>query len=110
MEIRYSYIGLKPVDINYIKCNSSELKQALKVLQDNIPQVTRINLNVDGKNIYIYHSTLTGNKRVSKKLITEWEQAMEYIASEKGKKTQKYQTLQKKIEKLLFCKTRKKTH
>ncbi len=60
MEIRYSYCGNIPTDINYIKCERNELAQALKSLEDNLSQVAVITLKIGKKTVYVYHEKCSG--------------------------------------------------
>ena len=100
MKTEYSYCGHIATDINYIECEKSEVAKALKALEDNLSQVTRITLKIGKQTVYIYHEKCSGYKRATKKRFESYDEATAFACGGK-KRTQYYTKLKSQIEKLL---------
>lgn len=92
MKIKYTTDG---VDICEIKCSKHELDDALKELDKNLSQMTRIRFKFSRTQLYIYHSTFSGYKAVSKEQIDNYWHAIRYISSQR--KIQTFKGLKKQI-------------
>lgn len=99
MQVSYGHLG---IDINSISCSTKELIRALELLDENNSQVTRVQLEVDNKIIYIYHDTWSGFKKPSKEFTDSYENAISFACEKPlGKKrTQSFLALKKEIIRL----------
>lgn len=102
MKVEYCDMG---IFINKITLKKQQLKEALKMLDDNCSQVGRVTLVIDKKTIHIYHHACSGYKRPTKQRFEnkEYDQAMSFACGHsKGiKRVQYFKSLQSQITKLL---------
>lgn len=87
-------------DICKIECNKTEIRDALKCLDRNISQSSRITLNIDGSNLYIFNYTTIGRKSASLKDIPFYDDAMGFVV--RNKNFSAFWRMQKHIEKMLI--------
>jgi hypothetical protein len=85
------------IDVNRIDCSYTELLDALKELDNNLSQISRITLNIDSKTIYIYHESFSGNKSAFTSYTDNYGEAtmLACMGARKKKFIELYQTIKR---------------